>query len=382
LGRVIAENSIGFVGDCLNHIGYYGAVPVKHRFLDGSVQVRRWDIESPNCGLSEDRLAEIQSKIVMQMRTRRPEVVILSDYNKGIFNSSDINWPECFPHAITIVDPKCAPLNRWKGCTIFKPNAKEAREISGKKTWREQAKYFQNQLGCESVVITFGGEKVCGVWRDDFFIYKPDKTVDAESVVGAGDCFCAFFAMAVGRGLTVPEASIVAWNAGAVYVQNKMNRPITAAELSPDGIVEAEDLTLRDFSLVLTNGCFDLLHRGHLHSLREAKKHGDKLAVAVNSDESVRKLKGEGRPVKPLEDRMAVLAALDMVDFVVPFHEDDPYEILKKIVPDVLAKGEEYRNQKVIGEDLVKKVVYTSMLPGLSTTNFVNKKSGPKAAGD
>jgi D-beta-D-heptose 7-phosphate kinase/D-beta-D-heptose 1-phosphate adenosyltransferase len=354
-----------------------GFVPVKKRFLDHGVQVSRWDVEDTAYGLHYrvKKFWEMQKRISEEMRKRQPDVVILSDYNKGFFQALDyneqVNWIEPFSGRITIVDPKTGPIDKWKGCTIFKPNSKEAAELSGKGFWREQAKFFQNKLGCETVVITHGGEKVCGVSGSEFFNYMAPKKVEVESVVGAGDCFCAFFAMAVGLGFSAIESAEIAWNAGAIYVQDKMNRPITPAEIIGSGIVSPEDLVSRDFKLVFTNGCFDLLHSGHLSTLRFAKSHGDKLVVAVNSDKSVKSLKGESRPIKPLEERMAVLAALDMVDFVVSFEESDPYKLIDIIRPDVLVKGGEYEEKDIIGANLVKEVLRAPMMSDLSTTKFL-----------
>jgi D-beta-D-heptose 7-phosphate kinase/D-beta-D-heptose 1-phosphate adenosyltransferase len=177
--------------------------------------------------------------------------------------------------------------------------------------------------------------------------------------------------MAVGYGFTVAESAEIAWNAGAVYVQANMNRPIIPGEVSWDGIVEPEDLRSRDFKLVFTNGCFDLLHEGHLNTLRFAKDKGDKLVVALNSDESIRKLKGEGRPVKPLEQRMAVMSALEMVDFVVSFPEETPAEVIDKIKPDALVKGGDWKTGTIVGEGVVPEIYRAPVVDGLSTTGFL-----------
>jgi D-beta-D-heptose 7-phosphate kinase/D-beta-D-heptose 1-phosphate adenosyltransferase len=347
-------------------------LPIKRRFLECTVQVMRHDIEAPNCALDKDQIET--ASLRLQKLTEdgdTPDIAIFSDYNKGLFASPDFRLSNFYPEALTIVDPKKGPIQKWHGCTIFKPNAKEATELSGLSNWRDQCKYFQDTLDCESVVITMGGEKVAGVWKDEFFEYRPSRPVHVESVIGAGDCFAAFFAMAVGYGFTVAESAEIAWNAGAVYVQANMNRPIIPGEVSWDGIVEPEDLRSRDFKLVFTNGCFDLLHEGHLNTLRFAKDKGDKLVVALNSDESIRKLKGEGRPVKPLEQRMAVMSALEMVDFVVSFPEETPAEVIDKIKPDALVKGGDWKTGTIVGEGVVPEIYRAPVVDGLSTTGFL-----------
>ena len=348
-------------------------LPVKRRFLDDGIQITRHDIESPLCGVSED-IIDFYTESMCQAISKRksnPDVVILSDYNKGFFHGDEGFVLGQYHNSITIVDPKKGPLRKWRGCNIFKPNAKEAEELSGKTKWKEQAKYFQNELECDSVVITDGGKRVSGVCGDKFFCFIPEKQVEVESVIGAGDTFCVFLAMAVGHGFSVPEASEIAWNAGAVYVQNKMNRPIVPAEMSANNIVSPEDLASRDFKLVFTNGCFDLLHEGHLQTLRFAREKGDKLVVALNSDASIKRLKGDDRPIKPLDQRMAVVAALDMVDFVVMFEEDTPLEVIKKIKPDVLVKGSDHKKNEIVGADIVPEVLTAPMIPDLSTTALI-----------
>lgn len=353
-------------------------LPIKRRFLDGSVQITRHDIESQDCGYIYKELIYNLDRFEDAILGRpKPDVAILSDYNKGFFvdPGSTAKIMDYYRDVTTIVDPKKGPVEKWKGCTIFKPNAKEASELCCYSNWREQSKYFRDLLECEAVVITFGGERVAGIWEDELFEYRPNRPVHVESVIGAGDCFAASFAMAIGYGFTVSEAADIAWNCGAVYVQNNMNRPIIPAEVSWDGIVEPEELSSRDFHLVFTNGCFDLLHEGHLHTLNFAKSKGDKLVVAVNSDESIRRLKGEGRPVKPLEQRMAVMAALEMVDFVVSFDEDTPQQVIEKIQPDVLVKGADWQTGTIVGADIVPEVYRAPIIEGLSTTAFVENMS-------
>lgn len=347
-------------------------LPVKRRFLDGNIQIIRHDVEIPWCGFDEGNLDNIFEQLKKAVReSDKPDVVIFSDYDKGFFSSKNFRLSDLYPDTVTIVDPKRGPLSKWHGCRIFKSNAKEALDLSGMTCWREQSRFFQRTLDCESVVITHGGEKVVGVWRDEFFDYRPNRPVHVESVIGAGDCFAAIFAMAVGYGFTIVESAEIAWNAGAVYVQRKMNRPIIPAEVSWDGVVEPEYLASRDFKLVFTNGCFDILHEGHLQLLRFAKEKGDKLVVAINTDESVQRLKGEDRPIKPLDQRMAVVAALDCVDFVVAFPEDTPLEVIQKIQPDVLVKGADYKPENIVGADIVPELFRAPIIDGLSTTNFL-----------
>lgn len=357
---------------CKSPFGMCCTLPIKKRFLHNGIQVVRHDIEPALCGLDEHIIDFATSSVrTIVDESPKPDVVILSDYGKGFFSSEEYKILDFYQGTTSIVDPKHRPLTKWKGCSIFKPNSKEATELTGRKLWKEQAKHLQNELECESVVITCGGEKVAGVWRDEFFCYKPNRSVTVESVIGAGDCFVAFLAMAVGHGFSVPEAAEIAWEAGANYVMNRKNRPVTPSELSPDGLVEPIDLQNRDFKLAFTNGCFDIIHEGHIKTLEFAKSKADKLVVALNSDESVRRLKGESRPIKTLDQRIAVMRALKAVDFVVSFDEDNPSAIIQAIGPDVLVKGADYKESEIVGADMVSEVYRAPLVKNVSTTKII-----------
>ena len=176
------------------------------------------------------------------------------------------------------------------------------------------------------------------------------------------------------------DAVKIAYEAGAVYVQNRHNKPILPFDLQKyinplqAKFVTPEFLKDRpkDNKLVFTNGCFDLLHEGHLHTLREAKKLGGDLVVALNSDESVKRLKGENRPIQDLKERMAIISSLEFVDFVVSFDTDTPLELIQTIKPEVVVKGAEYKPENVVGYGLAE-IVVVPYLDGKSTTNKINK---------
>jgi D-beta-D-heptose 7-phosphate kinase/D-beta-D-heptose 1-phosphate adenosyltransferase len=348
------------------------SLPIKRRYLDNGIQVApRHDFEKNLCGLSVEEIDYFFNNLSYFLGSvDMPDVAVLSDYDKGFFQSEKYKILDYYKKTTTIVDPKNGPLEKWKGCTIFKPNSKEAELLSGKKDWKDQAKFIQDKIECESVVITFGGEKVVGLWGDNFFTFIPEKQVNVESVIGAGDCFAAFFASAIGLGFNPIEAAEISWTAGSVYVQQRMNRPVVPAELSPDKIVSPEDLKSRDFKLVFTNGCFDILHKGHMETLKFCKSKGDKVVVAINSDESIKRLKDVSRPIVPLEHRMAVISSIEYVDFVVSFDQDTPLEVIQKIKPDVIVKGQGYQSNNIVGSDIVPEVFIAPTVKEASTTKF------------
>lgn len=368
-------------------------IPIKRRLYHKEFPLCRWDIERKNYGWGDAPAGEIairqhQDMLFDKFLTSPAfDAIILSDYDKGVFAlDGKKRWVK--EERPTIVDPKRGPLEQWEGCYIFKPNNKEAKELSGCDKWREQCKYFHHILRCKAVVITQGGDGVVGTIDGRPFEYRPVKRASVESVIGAGDCFISFLAMGVAHHMDLEEVFALAFEAGAIYVQKKHNEPVYPHELlklidpieakfampaeKAVGSVMVGYSSPRNYKLVFTNGCFDILHSGHVALLQHAKSLGDKLVVAVNSDESVRKLKGDCRPVISLKERMRMLAALECVDFVVSFEEETPYNVIKKIRPEVLIKGTDWQGN-IVGSDFADEVVTYPLVPNLSTTRIVER---------
>ena len=352
------------------------SVPIKRRFQQGNNQIIRWDIEKSNYGLSDDLLQSFQDSIITRFKNFEFDIIIFSDYNKGFFNnyfSRDL----CQIHkdSILLVDPKKGPLERkWIGSSkdIIKPNFKEALDISKYSNPIDQLSYFENMTGM-SPVITKGGEGV--YWTEDLIVnhYRSQNIINPLSVIGAGDCFIAFLAIAKGRGFSLSESVQIAYEASSRYIQNKYNKPLHPIDILNNKYVSPLDLKDRDFSLVFSNGCFDLFHCGHLSTLKFAKSKGDKLVVAINSDESVKKLKGNSRPILNLEERVKVLSELECVDYIVSFEEDTPEEVIKIIQPDYLVKGPDYNSTEVVGANYVKEVFIAPSVENISTTSIINR---------
>jgi len=380
LNNVLKDHDLEVAAEAALNVQGWGcaSIPVKRRFLDGDIQVTRLDFEQENYGLKNNLGEFCRIATDIQLGSDLPDVVILSDYNKGYFTlSSDCTNFLIIEHlnshgVPTIVDPKAGPVSKWKGCTVFKPNAKEAEDLTGETDWRKQAEILQNELACKAVVITHSGSGVVGIWDGKFFEYSSDKKVDVKSSVGAGDCFVAFLAMAIGHGFEGREAVEIAYEAGAIYVQRNLNRPITPAELTRTKIVNPQDLANRDYTLAFTNGCFNILHDQHIELLKFSKRKGEKLVVALNSDESVKRLKGD-RPVKALHQRMKIMAAFEFVDFVTAFDEDTPLNIIKQCKPNCIIKGGDYRKEDVVGYGEVQDVHIFPYKEGVSSTLLIEE---------
>lgn len=362
-----------------------GRVPKKVRFYDGDFPLLRWDIEEPNYG-GRDLTAYRQQALEnfkSLLASKQIDVVILSDYAKGFWSDSLAQEViGCCKDIITIVDPK-KDMMRWKGCTIFKPNTTEARSWCDK-SWEEQCDFFQKELGCKGVVITQEGRGVVGKHENHFQHSANLNPKEVNSVIGAGDCFNAVLAMALGNKFSLKTSCRYAFEGGVQYVKARHNCPITPFDIKK-GLdpIQAKIIALDDLirikngkqeKFIFTNGCFDLLGLHHLELLRYAKSLGDKLIVAINDDGSIRKLKGNDRPVVPLEERMTLLASLEYVDYVLSFNSDTPYNLIEKIQPYKICKGGDYKPEDVVGVDVVG-VNNISIFPykkGFSTTERIN----------
>jgi D-beta-D-heptose 7-phosphate kinase/D-beta-D-heptose 1-phosphate adenosyltransferase len=342
--------------------------PIKKRFYKNFHPLIRWDIEQPNFGLSD-----IQ-KHLNNISIPDSDINIFSDYDKGLFST---NWHKKYlKQSKSLVDPK-KNLNIWEGCYLFKPNSVEAKRFVNKEKVEDQLKWLQALLGCDSVVITNAGEGVSAIDNDEkiHYVIPTNKPVKPESLTGAGDAYIAFLAMALGIGVDLKEAISIAFEAGTKYVSNRYNKPLNPSDffVKDKLITNPAVLRNRDFNLVWTNGCMDLMHFGHISSLKQAKSFGDKLCVGINSDESIIKLKGDKRPIIPLVQRIEMLKAIECVDFIVVLEEEFPQNIIEEIKPNVLVKGEDWRDKRIAGADVVDRVEFVPLIEGLSTTNIIGK---------
>jgi D-beta-D-heptose 7-phosphate kinase/D-beta-D-heptose 1-phosphate adenosyltransferase len=330
-----------------------------------------------------------------------PQAVILSDYGKGVLTDAairrfidDARRRECR----VLVDPKRRDLQAYRGATVLTPNLGELRQATGLRLDPDDhaaiasaARPFVVAAELESMVVTLGDRGMLLVGRDGTVHHVPAVRRAVADVTGAGDTAVAVMATAVAAGATLQQAAEIANVAAGLAVAE-----VGAVAVEPDQISQAlaevrggkvfsrEALASRAAGwrvagkrVVFTNGCFDLMHAGHLTLLHEAAKLGDVLVLAINSDESVRRLKGPGRPIVPETERAALLAALSCVDAVTIFDEDTPLETLKAVQPHVLVKGQDYSVDTVVGRDFVEanggRVALVPLLAERSTTALVER---------
>jgi D-beta-D-heptose 7-phosphate kinase/D-beta-D-heptose 1-phosphate adenosyltransferase len=324
-------------------------------------------------------------------------VVAVSDYAKGVVDEAlTAEIARLAAGRPVVVDPKAADLARYRGATVITPNAQEARlatgcEVDDEAGLREAAARIHARSGAAAVLVTRGERGMALSEAGGGFHLIPTRAREVFDVTGAGDTVLAYLAMALGAGASVLDAASLANLAAGAKVGKVGTSPVGPAEVAAHEeergaagkVVDLEQAAARVAHLrslgrrvVFTNGCFDLLHAGHVHLLERARALGDVLIVALNSDASVRRLKGEGRPVVRASDRVRVLAALASVSLVLQFEEDTPLEVIRLLRPDVLVKGGDYRHEAIVGADLVLswggEVATIPLVEGRSTTGLLS----------
>jgi D-beta-D-heptose 7-phosphate kinase/D-beta-D-heptose 1-phosphate adenosyltransferase len=349
-----------------------------------------WELAAPAAAGIEQQLIDAILPLLP-----RGDIVLLSDYAKGVLTARVIRNVIDAARKLgkrVIVDPKSANLAIYRGATLLKPNRKEFAEATRsradtEKSIAEAAQDVMQLADCEAVLVTQSEHGMTLVPRHGAAIHVPGHPVKVADVSGAGDTVAAVLALALAAGADWETALRMA------------NAAVTSAELRrkilPHAFLAAEekivatggelDAHLKDWRkqglrIGFTNGCFDILHPGHVKVLTAARGACDRLIVGLNSDASVKRLKGDGRPVQDQRARSEVLAALEAVDLVVIFEQDTPIELITQIKPSVLVKGGDYRRDQVVGHEVVEadggEVLLVEVLPGFSTTSLVNRARG------
>jgi len=363
-----------------------------------------WESTAPASVATEQKLIDAILPLLP-----RADIVLLSDYAKGVLTARVLRNAIDAARKLgkrVIVDPKSPNLAIYRGATLLKPNRKEFAEATRSRLDTEQsiadgAQEIMQLADCEAVLVTQSEHGMTLVPRSGDVIHVPAHPVKVRDVSGAGDTVAAMLAVVLAAGAGWEAALRMATAAAAVAVSKKGTASVTAAEVRrnilPHAFLAAEEkivATSADLEARLadwrrqglrvgfTNGCFDILHPGHVKVLTAARGACDRLIVGLNSDASVQRLKGVGRPLQDERARAEVLAALEAVDLVVVFAEDTPIELITRIKPSVLVKGGDYTREKVVGHEIVEahggEVLLVDVLPGFSTTSLVGRARGDK----
>lgn len=366
----------------------------KRRFLSQKHQMLRLDTESTH-PLTARELLAIEARIAALLKP--DSIILVSDYAKGVVTRELMHFIRDIAKergCQLLVDPKGPDFEKYQGAGIIKPNLREYQQmvshfrLSPKATLEENARELCRILGLGGIVVTLGERGMIYV-SPTTSISSPAYRREVYDLTGAGDTVFSFLALGFAHNVSIEDCLVLANNAASVAVSHVKTYAVSLEELinrayAPEEKIfhdwaklkiELDWLRAENKRVVFTNGCFDIMHPGHVHTLKEAKKLGDILVVALNTDESVRRLKGPTRPVNDLAFRSTMMAALGMVDFVVSFNEETPAAVLEYLRPDVLVKGGDYKKEDVVGHDLLAsyggQVHIIDFVPGHSTTGII-----------
>jgi D-beta-D-heptose 7-phosphate kinase/D-beta-D-heptose 1-phosphate adenosyltransferase len=384
-----------------NELVVTGNLPTttKTRVLGQGQQLLRMDEEAPRT-LDQATSATLKARIKAALP--RMGAVILSDYGKGMFLGELAAWTieACRKRRLPVfVDPKGTDWERYRGATAITPNTAEFRAVASfdppsDTQLTTQAQIIRQRYQLDWLLVTRGPRGLSLLGETHAPLHIRSRAQEVFDVSGAGDTVIATLAAGVAAGEAMPQAAELANAAAGVVVAKIGTQAISAGELAHALRMEDKATATKIMDLegaaalrqrwraegrqvVFTNGCFDILHVGHLQLLNVAAELGDRLIVGVNSDSSVRRLKGDSRPVTPDVQRMTLLAGLACVDLVVKFQEDTPLELIRRLAPEVLVKGGDYTPDTVVGREEVEaaggRVVILPLVPGISTTKMIQR---------
>ncbi len=372
---------------------------LKTRIVSNNQQLLRID-EECSSEISSDTQDQLLDKLTEIIPSIKPDGIIISDYNKGTVTNKvsikTIKLAKKF-RALVAVDPKGKDFTKYKGANVITPNRREAEiacghPISDKATLAKTLRRLQNDTESGGVIITKGREGISFI-KDKKISHVPTFEKEICDVTGAGDTFISAFTLSVLCSDSWQSAAQIANAASSIVIgklgtssltQNQLLHSLEKGSPSRLKIQNVKDLSIiiterkkRGEKIVFTNGCFDILHTGHIKILRESIKHGDLLVVALNSDESIRRYKSNNKPVVSEADRATIISSFDFVDYVVIFDEDTPLNTIKKLKPDVITKGGDYKKDQVVGKTFVERcggeVKIIPLEKNRSTSHIIDK---------
>ena len=379
----------------------------KTRFMVGVHQLLRLDEETA------DAIDATAAECVLQEFAdvlRTSDVVVLSDYAKGLLTDTVLRGALDQARAsgrIVIADPKRPDFAAYHGATILTPNEHEARlathiDAADDAEADRAGRRALDATGGEAVLVTRSAKGLTLVRRDEPAMHLPTRAREVADVSGAGDTLVAALAVALGAAASLPEAATLANITAGISVGKQGTATVSRDELL--GMLHLEDLVATDRKVAtreeavqrvaawrahglrvgFANGCFDLIHPGHIRLLTEARARCDRLVVALNTDDSVKRLKGPSRPLQTESARATVMASLAPVDLVTLFDEDTPFELICALRPDVLVKGADYSIDQVVGADVVQSwggtVLLVEVQAGHSTSGTIKRMTNPAVA--
>ncbi|MGB5868174.1 MAG: D-glycero-beta-D-manno-heptose 1-phosphate adenylyltransferase, partial [Arcobacteraceae bacterium] len=374
----------------------------KSRIIASAQQIIRYDQES-----KEDISAESEALITMGLLNiiEQFDVVLVSDYGKGVITDSlmgKINFCASGSDTKVLVDPKGDDYRKYIGSYLLTPNKKEAESATKMKivddaTLKVALKKLHNTACLQVPMITLSEDGIAILDENDNVIKKPTVAREVFDVTGAGDTVLASLGYCLAKGDNIVDAMEFSNLAAGVVVGKIGSATATLEEIEEyksslhKSSIESHIKTFEEIEttvarlkkqnkkIVFTNGCFDILHKGHVQYLDKAKSFGDVLILGLNSDASVSALKGPNRPINCEDDRAYILAALESVDYVVKFTDDTPLSLIEIVKPDILVKGGDYEGKKVVGSEIAGELKLVQFVDGKSTTKTIEKIQASEA---
>jgi D-beta-D-heptose 7-phosphate kinase / D-beta-D-heptose 1-phosphate adenosyltransferase len=366
----------------------------KSRIIISQQQIVRFDQENSSQinKSSQEKILNYFKKLVGDY-----DCLLLSDYGKGLFSNeltqSIINIAN-LNNTKVLIDPKGPDFSKYRGSYLLTPNIKEASEatkinIQDDSSLKKAIISLKSKCDLNISLITLSNQGIA-VYDNEFRTH-PTAARKVFDVTGAGDTVLAALGFALASNCSIDEsvqfsnlaAGVVVGKVGSASAtlneiseyESRLNKSTSDKHIKTQKEITylAQDLKKRGLKIIFTNGCFDIIHSGHIKYLEAAKSFGDILIVGINSDQSVSSIKGKSRPINSEKDRSLVLAALESVDYVVIFNDDTPYNLIRSIMPEILVKGGDYKNQKVIGSDIVDELRLVEFIDGKSTSKIINK---------
>ena len=360
---------------------------VKTRGFSNKKIIFRYDIEKKKDLLENDR-SSIILKFISIIKNNKIDSILLSDYNKGFITKDlaqsiiTIAKENGIP---TFVDPK-VDYNKFIGCTVFKPNIKEIKDIFNIDYSFEKLKEIhleiQSKVQCKETLLTLSEQGITYLTDSGNFIHQTTIPTEVNDVTGAGDIVLAVIAYFYD---TIPSTELIrlaTW-AGThsvkhtgTYLLQRSDILESYKAINGNKYISVDSLKYLKNPIVFTNGCFDIVHEGHIALFKyckSIKEAGGYVVVALNSDESIKRLKGSSRPINSLQARITLLNEFESIDWIVSFNDETPYNILEQIRPDTLVKGGDYTVDSIIGKEFCNEVRIFNYMEGKSTTNIINR---------
>jgi D-beta-D-heptose 7-phosphate kinase/D-beta-D-heptose 1-phosphate adenosyltransferase len=351
----------------------------KNRVFCDRILVNRYDIED-----TYDISPEIAEQIIQYIKSLSDiDAIIFSDYSKGVLTTRVckelIAYSRC-KNILTFVDPKPSGVIKYKNCFCMKLNQVEAETISNNKSKNDIINYIKSYINCDHVILTCGEN---GLYIDtiEYHIYN-NFPIDVVDVTGCGDTVLVVLSYMYLKTRDITKSSKIANYVARKCVSVVGNHQISLSDIDDftENIISDNEMgnlaklaSCSHKKIVFTNGCFDIIHSAHIRLLQFSKKLGDVLIVGINSDSSVKRIKGEQRPINDIAERCNLLQNLGIIDYIVVFNDDTPLNILRILKPHIIVKGGDYTTDTIIGSEYANEIVIYNYINGISSTNTIRK---------